>query len=150
MKTLSTALSIELTTDRLAVYWDALCDLPIEWVTWACQYATRHWHPTPQEWRFPIPATLRDYARHYREEQMRQTAAAARAMLPQWSSTPDEEGLAAIRNILTKLGDNMEMTHPVYQAPSTDDPDKRRAELLEQARLILRQSETSGENPYAN
>lgn len=138
MKMLSTALSIELTSDRLAAYWDALCDLPIAAVTCACQHAARHWKPTLEERKpFPVPAILREYAEQYRTEQLQQAAADAKALLPQWSSTPDEVGLAAIRKVLDMLGDHMTMTHPVYQAPSLDDPEKRRAELLEQARLIL-------------
>src|SRR5262249_55695550 len=126
--------------ERIATYWDALCDLSLESVSAACQHAVRYWRPTPQE-RFPVPLTLREYAKAYREHRLQEAAREAERLLPVWSSTPDEVGVAAIRNILHLLGDHMEMTHPVYQQPLTDDPAKRRAALLEQARLVIEQEQ---------
>lgn len=143
METLSTTFSIELTELRFQTYWGALKDLPLEAVQWACQAIVQ------QEPHFPVPLTVREYAKQYREAQVQRAAQEARALLPTWSTLPDEEGVKAIRKILVMLGDSMAMTHPVYQQPSTDDPDKRRAELLEQARLVMRH-ETSEENPYAD
>lgn len=141
MKRLSTALSTELSEDRLAVYWDALCDLSIDGVTFACQHAARYWRPSQEERRFPFPATLRDYTKLYREQQVFQAAEQARQLLPTWSESPDEAGMQAIRKVLDMLGDGMDMKHPVYQEPSTDDPEKRRAELMAQARQITTQTE---------
>ena len=141
MSRLLTALSITLTAERVAVYWDALCDLPLTSIAAACQHAARHWQPSAEERTFPRPATLRQYAREYKLGQLEQAAQQARAHLPQWSTTPDEQGVKALRDILTMLGDGMEMKHPVYQEPSTDDPEKRRAELIEQARQIVTQAE---------
>lgn len=142
MLALSTTFRIELTELRMRTYWDALNDLSLAALTWAAKETVK------QEPHFPVPLTVREYAKQYREAQVQRAAQEARALLPTWSSTPDAEGLAAIRKILTMLGDSVEMIHPVYQAPSTDDPDKRRAELIEQARFIMRQAETSEENPY--
>lgn len=61
--------------------------------------------------------------------------------MPAAEHDPEDEGRAAIQDILRLLGDGMTLKHPAYQAPSLDDPDKRRAELLEQARQILTQSD---------
>ena len=143
MDRLSMALSTALSEDLAAVFWDALCDLPIEAVEYACQYAARHWEPREYETlRFPRPSTLREYARYYRQLQIQQAVEEAKSLLPQWTETPDHVGLDAIRKVLKALGDEMELKHPVYQHPSLDDPEKRRAELLEQARWIL----TNGES----
>lgn len=141
MDRLSTALSIDLTKERAAVYWDALCDLPLDAVVSACQFASRHWKPTPEERKpFPVPATLREYAQQYQRERVQQAAEEARKLLPQWGSTDDEVGLAAIRKVLDTLGEDMRMLHPVYQSPSLDNPEKRREELREQVRLIQQQA----------
>ena len=127
MKTLSTTFNIELTEMRLHTYWGALRDFPLDAVQWATVQAIK------EEPHFPVPLTLRQYARQYRESKLQQAEQHARKQLTQWSETPDEEGVKAIRKVLQMLGDHMEMTHQVYQEPSTDDPDKRRAELLAQA-----------------
>jgi hypothetical protein len=121
MDRLSTALSIEPTSKRTAVYWDALCDLAIEPVIYACQHAARYWRPTSEERLFPVPLTLREYAKLYYEEQRRlatQQAQAAGAggegLLPQWSTTPDHEGLMAIREVLEMLEKKAAMAGPAW------------------------------------
>jgi hypothetical protein len=146
MTRLSTALSIESTDERVAVYWDALCDLPLAAVVFACQHATRYWRPTPEERKpFPLPATLRDYAGQYRQEQRQQEAAQARQHLPQWSSTPDAIGVQAIRTILQLLDKQTDMDRVVPRAEAsgdplhyepTVDPDEAKARLREQFRLL--------------
>jgi hypothetical protein len=138
MTRLSMALTTELTAEHVAVFWDALCDLPITSVTFACQHAARHWRPTEQErYRFPLPVTLREYAQQYRERTRQAQQREDQRQLPQRTATTDEEGIRALRQILHKLGDHMEMTHPVYQAPSVENPDKRREELLEQVWKVM-------------
>jgi len=124
-----------LSDEQPAVFWDALCDLPIEAVEFACQHAARHWEPREFEHlRFPRPATLREYARHYRQLQSQQAVEDARALLPQWTETPDHVGLEAIHKVLQVLGDEMEMTpkHPVYARPSDEDQNARRAKLWDE------------------
>jgi len=116
---------------RFETYWRALRDLPVDAVQWGCAEAIK------EEPHFPVPLTLRQYAKQYRDDRLQQAAHAAAKLLPQWTTTPDEVGLAAIRDVLSMLGDSMEMKHPVYQEPSMDDPEKRRAELLAQAQQII-------------
>lgn len=145
MEKLSTVLSIDLTTERCAAYFDALCDLRLEDVLYACQHAARYWRSTAQEWRFPVPLTLREYAALARDQRLQQQQAQARAeaqqaertMVAQWSETPDEVGLAAIRGILRTLGDGMEMVHPAYQEPSQEDPEQRKELLRQQVRSMI-------------
>jgi hypothetical protein len=128
--------SIGFTTERVAVYWDALSDLPLESVAYACKYAARHWRPTPEEHMLPRPATLREYARAYLAQQTQHIEASAQKQLPERTATIDEVGKREIRKILEMLGEHMEMKHPVYQQPSNDDPAQRRAMLLAQARRV--------------
>lgn len=131
MQRLSMAFNTELSELRLATYWDALHDLPVEAVAWACQHAVKHLE------KFPPPVFLRQYVGQYREEKLRRAEEEAEKLLPQWSSTPDEVGVAAIRDVLRMLGDGMAMpTHPAYAAPSEESPEERKARLLEQALKI--------------
>jgi len=140
----------ELTDERVASYWDALCDLRIDAIVHASQQAARHWRPSRDERWLPLAVTLREYAEAYRAEKLQQTAAKARRqaehLLPQRTDTMDADALAALRAIRETLGEAMEMTHPVYREPSLDDPAKRREALLEQARWVLDHSQDGEES----
>jgi hypothetical protein len=138
MDRLSTALNIEPTSKRGAVYWDALCDLAIEPVVFACQHAARYWRPTAEERLFPVPLTLREYAKLYYEERRRLAAQQAQkagssggGWLPQWSTTPDQEGLMAIREVLEMLEKKAAMAGPAW---TPDELAKRRMARRRRAR----------------
>ena len=131
MQILSTTFRIELSELRLETYMGALIDLPIEAVEWACAQAVKH------EPHFPVPLTLRQYARQYREVKLQRAEQHAAKLLPQWSATPDDVGLQAIREVLAMLGDDMSLKHEVYSGPSTEDPEARKALLWAQARQVL-------------
>jgi hypothetical protein len=134
MNRLSMALNtVELTTDRLAVYWDALSDLRIDGVIAACEHLARHFKPDYKE-RFPVPATIREEVYIYRKEQ--QELARAQALLPAPNAVPDAEALVHVRDILAMLDTKMDMR----QAARTADGAalaQRKAALLAQAQDIL-------------
>jgi hypothetical protein len=100
MARLSTASGGELTTERLAVYWDALCDLSIESVEQACNHAARYWRPSKEEgWKaFPLPSTLREYAAEYRLQQRDEQASARLAQ-----REDDGEDIAVIHALVEDL-----------------------------------------------
>jgi hypothetical protein len=149
MTRLSTALNtIELTTERLAVYWDALCDLRIDGVVYACGHLARHWEPEYKE-RFPVPATIRRYVHSYREEQQQLTAAKARALLPAQTETTDEEALATIRDIIAMLDEKMDMRNVKRDSAATR-LDARRVELLAQAQMIVADEQARKEREHAD
>lgn len=139
MQRLSVTFNIALSELRLETYWDALQDLPMDALDWACRHVVKYAE------KFPTPSLLREYVSQYRQDQAHRAADAAAQRLPQWSSTPDEVGVQAIRHILQALGEHMAMTHPAYQQPSTQDPEARKAEIREQVRLILAQERQPGE-----
>jgi len=143
MLTLSITFNIELTDLRLETYWNALKRYSIDAIEWACQQAIN------EEPHFPVPLTLRAYAKTYLGEQRERVKAQDARQVAQWSATPDEEGVAAIRNIRRMLGDAMQMPqpHPAYATPSTVDPAVRRAELLRQAQQVMRETSTTQEDP---
>ena len=131
---LSTTFNIELTEMRFHTYWRALQPYPIEAVIWAGIEAAKDAE------HFPVPLTLRSLAEHYHGRGQPSRHQRAKAELPERTATTDEEGIKAIREILRRLGGQMTMTHPVYCAPSPEDPTQRRARLLAQARKILEES----------
>jgi hypothetical protein len=139
---LSTAFRTELSDLRLETYWDALEDLPMEGLRWACLHAVKYAE------KFPTPLVLREYSGYYREQQLQHAARQAEKYLPQWSSTPDTVGIQAIRDILHLLGDQqVEARHPAYRQPCLDDPEQRRAKLLAQAWQVISESEMKGAVP---
>jgi hypothetical protein len=147
MTRLSTALNTtELTTERLAVYWDALCDLRIDGVVYACGHLARHWEPEYKE-RFPVPGTIRRYVQSYREEQQQLASAHVRALLPA-AAVPDEEALANIRDIITMLDEKMDMRY-AQRASAAARLEERKTELLTQAQQILADEQARKEREYA-
>lgn len=113
MTRLSMALTMsELTIEKSAAYWDALCDLPFDDVAFACQHAARHFQPRPSE-PFPVPSTLRQYAALARDKRIEQAMAQARAeearQLAQHTEPTLHEGLTAIRSIARLLEEKMAM-----------------------------------------
>jgi hypothetical protein len=150
MTRLSTALNtVELTTERLAVYWDALCDLRIDGVVYACEHLARHFVPDYKE-RFPVPATIREQAYIYRKEQQELAQAQelqARAFLPV-AVAPDAEALATIRDIITMLDEKMDMQN-AKKASAAAQREERKAELLAQAQEILAEEQARKEREYA-
>lgn len=135
MERLLTALSsIELTIEKNAAYWDALCDLPIEAVEYACQHAARHFQPTPYE-RVPVPGTLREYVRQWRYEQAQQAGTQVRkdavGLLPARTEATEAEGLAYIHDILAKLERTMSFPGAEANAEMPDElAARRRARAL--------------------
>lgn len=131
MEQLSTALNITPTAERAAAYWDALCDLRLEDVLFACKHAARHWRPKKRERVFPLPARLRAYALENRDARVQltrtQTHARPRAderhQLPERTETVDELGLQAIHTILAMLEKNMDMARVVPKTRPTGSDD---------------------------
>ena len=137
MTQLSMALNtIELTTERLAAYWDALSDLRIDGVTAACSHLARHFKPDYKE-RFPVPATIREQAYEYRRDQQQLAQAQARALLPATTIVPDEEALAHIRSILDMLDAKMDMQSATALQDARKVQAARKATLLAQAQQLM-------------
>jgi hypothetical protein len=126
MVKLSTAFPIELNELKLEVYWDALSDLRIDGIVGACQHLARHWSPTYAE-RFPVPATIREAVRQYREAQRALGPSSTAVVIPARTETPDEEALAHLHDIVAMLDAKMEMRQGPRPAAAGLDPEEREA-----------------------
>ena len=101
----------ELTAKRLAVFEDALADLPIASIVQAADYAVREWEPSEGE-RFFLPATLRKMAKAHRDEHEAKERQAKQLPAP---DTTDTEVRSALRAIFQTLD-----AHQPARQPETD------------------------------
>ncbi len=128
-----------LTPQRQQVYWELCGHLPLD----AWQYACREAMATQVLPRCPLPAVLLGFAAEFAARVAHRLALDGPLPHPPRRQDPEAGGVVAIRAILRSLRDVLATKHPVYQAPTTEDPEVRKARLLEQAAQVM--AETNGQ-----
>lgn len=135
--TLAQGMGVEVSDTRIEFYWAALDDVSLETFTGACILAAKYAK------KFPLPADLREYGEQARHTQRTQRLAQQRRLPAETTEARDEEGLAAVRQlldgVLRPLPDAEQPVSrtpgkpraSVYLAPTTD-PTQRKAVLREQ------------------